>query len=123
MCLLIILMYIFAIALTQMAADTEMGEEHFPGVLSSMYSLWVYGTLLDGVSAICNEMKEESLICLFIFNVFIVLSAFTLMNMLIGVTCEVVSTVAAAEKEGIDLSYVRSQLQDILMSIDENSDG
>eukprot|EP00747_Dinoflagellata_sp_TGD_P085875 gnl/TRDRNA2_/TRDRNA2_163051_c1_seq2.p1 gnl/TRDRNA2_/TRDRNA2_163051_c1~~gnl/TRDRNA2_/TRDRNA2_163051_c1_seq2.p1 ORF type:complete len:143 (-),score=45.02 gnl/TRDRNA2_/TRDRNA2_163051_c1_seq2:237-665(-) len=43
--------------------------------------------------------------------------------MLIGVLCEVVSAVAATEKETLEVAYVKSKLQDFLQEIDEDTDG
>jgi len=123
MCLLMIITYMFAIALKQLSDGTEMGETYFPGVATAMYSLWVHGTLLDDLSGICMDMKNESYVCLFLFNVFVLLAALTVMNMLIGVLCEVVSSVAETEKEEMVVTYVRNSLRHILLEIDENSDG
>mmetsp|Transcript_19226 Transcript_19226/g.43757 ORF Transcript_19226/g.43757 Transcript_19226/m.43757 type:complete len:219 (+) Transcript_19226:2-658(+) len=45
------------------------------------------------------------------------------MNMLIGVLCEVVSAVAATEKEGLQVAFVTHKLQEVLALIDKNGDG
>merc|ERR1719236_424897 len=52
MCLLVIITYVFAIAFTQLAVGTPtIGEDYFANVAHSMYSLLIYATLLDNLSA------------------------------------------------------------------------
>ena len=48
--------------------------------------------------AILARMVIESYVCTFIMLMTIVLASMTLMNMLIGILCDVVSSVAASEK-------------------------
>jgi len=123
LCLLLIIMYMFAIALTQLSGeDTVIGGEYFPDVLNSIYTLWIYGTLLDDLAGICSEIKEESPLCLFVFIVFMLLSALTVMNMLIGVLCEGVFAVAATEKEEMKVTFVSSRLMQIMQDIDKDCD-
>merc|ERR1712137_697845 len=48
MCLLVLITFVFAIAFTQLAEDTDtIGELYFDNVALSMYSLLVYATFLD----------------------------------------------------------------------------
>jgi len=50
------------------------------------------------------------------------LAALTLMNMLIGVICEVVSAVAATERESMNLAYVKDRIKALLLTGDDNID-
>merc|ERR1719498_276364 len=52
--------------------------------------------------------------CAVAYAVVILLAALTMMNMLVGVLCEVVSAVAATEKEELAVTLVRTTLQQIL---------
>merc|ERR1719217_1878795 len=54
---------------------------------------------------------------------FVLLSSLTILNMLIGVLCEVVSAVAEAEKEKAVVTYVKSQLIDVLTDLDSDGTG
>merc|ERR1719343_1840184 len=63
MCLLLIIMYMFAIALTQMSRDTTMGEEYFDTVMWSIYTLWINGTLCDNLSTVAKDIIDESYLC------------------------------------------------------------
>merc|ERR1719456_149788 len=124
MCLLVILLYVFAIAFTQLAAESPIiRDAYFKNVALSMYSLLIYGTFLDDLSPFCDDIRAESIPCLVLLLVFICLSALTVMNMLIGVLCEVVSAVAATEKEMILTATVSDKMQGIVESLDTNSNG
>jgi len=123
MVLLILVTYVFAIAFTQLAAGTEMGENYFENVALSMYSLIVYGTFLDALSDFCNDIKEESAACMFLVVIFICLSALTVMNMLIGVLCEVISAVADAENEELRTAHAIEKMRGVTESIDTDSNG
>merc|ERR1712190_170761 len=80
MALLIIVTYMFAIALTLLADGVDVvGEEYFPGVLKAMFCLWVHGTLLDDLAGISNDLLDHSLACLGVFNLFILISALIIM--------------------------------------------
>eukprot|EP00440_Ansanella_granifera_P014328 gb/GFBE01015574.1/.p1 GENE.gb/GFBE01015574.1/~~gb/GFBE01015574.1/.p1 ORF type:complete len:594 (+),score=93.24 gb/GFBE01015574.1/:1-1782(+) len=123
MILLIIMMYIFSIAFTQLAEGTIMGAFYFPSVEHSMYSLLIYGTFLDNLAQFCDEVGNESGVCLMLVFIFLLLAACTVLNMLIGVLCEVVSAVAAVEKEMMMVEFVTSKLQTLLFSLDQDNDG
>jgi hypothetical protein len=124
LCLLLILIYVFAIAFTQLSVDTEVGRQYFDNVALSMYSLLIYATFMDELSSLCDDIrhsdKPEMLAIVFVF---VGLAALTVMNMLIGVLCEVVSAVAATEKEEIRTTTVVEKFRHILDSIDEDSNG
>jgi len=124
MCLLVIILYVFAIAFTQLAVDTVViRDAYFQNVALSMYSLLIYGTFLDDLSKFADDIRAESIPCLVLLLVFICLSALTVMNMLIGVLCEVVSSVAAREKEMILTQTVSEKMQGIVADLDTNSNG
>merc|ERR1711959_333929 len=86
MAMLVITTYIFAIACTQLSSGTtELNELYFRNVALSMYSLLVYATFLDNLSNLVDAARAESLPCLAVILLFIVLACLTLMNMLLGV--------------------------------------
>jgi hypothetical protein len=58
-----------------------------------------------------------------VFFVYVMLAALTIMNMLIGVLCEVVSAVAATEKEQLSCTWVKSRLQDLIDHLDQDKSG
>mmetsp|Transcript_102850 Transcript_102850/g.219951 ORF Transcript_102850/g.219951 Transcript_102850/m.219951 type:complete len:518 (-) Transcript_102850:197-1750(-) len=123
MCLLVILLYVFAIAFTQLTVDSEIGDVYFTNVSLSMYSLLIHATFLDDLAGFMNDIRNEMWPLLVLALVFIALAALTVMNMLIGVLCEVVTAVANTEREEIRANQVSEQLQSIVQSLDANNDG
>lgn len=122
LCLLIILLYVFGIAFKQMSEDTEMGAIYFNSVPEAMYSLLVYGTFMDNLGEVTRAIGEGSALCAVLFWMCVLFSALTVMNMLIGVLCEVVSAVAATERETLLVNFVKSQMHRIMASVDANVD-
>eukprot|EP00928_Gymnodinium_smaydae_P000301 TRINITY_DN10115_c0_g1_i2.p1 TRINITY_DN10115_c0_g1~~TRINITY_DN10115_c0_g1_i2.p1 ORF type:complete len:512 (+),score=91.06 TRINITY_DN10115_c0_g1_i2:55-1536(+) len=124
MVLLLIMIYVFAIALTQSARDFGFGEVFFTTVPYSMYSLIIYGTFLDNLASFLNEMiYEEAWICLTLAFAFIGLACLTVLNMLIGVLCEVVAEVADTERENIQSELMTEQMTRIIGEIDTDFNG
>eukprot|EP00931_Biecheleriopsis_adriatica_P038361 TRINITY_DN21983_c0_g1_i1.p1 TRINITY_DN21983_c0_g1~~TRINITY_DN21983_c0_g1_i1.p1 ORF type:complete len:635 (-),score=154.87 TRINITY_DN21983_c0_g1_i1:18-1922(-) len=118
-----LVLFVFGILFTQLADGTVMGAYYFPSVQKSMYTLLIYGTFLDDLGPFSNEVGAESAACLALVFVFVMVSACTVLNMLIGVLCEVVTAVAATEKEEMLVTFVTSKLQNLLSRLDKNSDG
>ena len=107
------LMYVFAVAMTQLLHGTTVGEKYYHSVPRSMYTLWIHGVLLDDVGVMANRLLREDWFYVGVYFFYILLAALTVMNMLIGVLCEVVSATAATEKEdqraengGLDPSWL-----------------
>lgn len=121
MCLQVIITYVFAIAFTQLAVGTPtIGEVFFSNVALSMYSLLIYSTLLDNMADFNDALRFEQWPLLALDLVFIALAALTVMNMLIGVLCEVVSAVADTERATILTETVKEKMLKIIDSLDSN---
>jgi len=121
--LLVILLYVFAIALRQLTDGTEMGEAHFSTVLASMYTLLIDGTFMDNLGELARSLGQDNPVCGVIFWLFVLASSLTVMNMLIGVLCEVVSAVAASEREGMQVAFVKDRMKPLFETLDESGDG
>merc|ERR1719215_1803699 len=80
------------------------------------------GTLGDSIGTVMRGISGNAL-ALICFFVFVILSAVTVTNMLIGVLCEVVSHVAEAEKEYAVLSKLKATLLVMLKRLDEDGSG
>lgn len=110
--LLLMILYIFAIAFTQLTRGTQCARQYFSSVPASMQTLFISGALLDEVGTLMNDLLAENLyISLTLMYTFVIMSAITVMNMLIGVMCEVISAVASAEKEAIQVQWLRKVLE------------
>jgi len=120
--LLLIMIYVFAIALVQLTKESEVGGAHFDSVPSAMYTLLVEGIIPDQ-GTMLETLGGEKWYAGLIFIVFVVLATFTMINMLIGILCEVACRVAATEKEKMDIDLLRSKLLSIISeSVDRNGD-
>eukprot|EP00927_Polykrikos_kofoidii_P087140 TRINITY_DN9967_c0_g1_i1.p1 TRINITY_DN9967_c0_g1~~TRINITY_DN9967_c0_g1_i1.p1 ORF type:complete len:697 (+),score=138.36 TRINITY_DN9967_c0_g1_i1:45-2135(+) len=118
------LLFVFAIVFTQMTVDTALKELYFRNVGASMYFLVVYGTLLLSTDFKADELSHEGgFLITCCFFLFILFGAVLLMNMLIGVLCEVVTAVAITEKEEMLVTYVRTKLEKVMAIIDEDGGG
>jgi len=120
--LLLLFTYVFAIAMTQLSIGTEFRAKYFQGVALSMYSLIVYGTFLDSLAEFCDDIRAESTPCLIVVAIFVVLASMTVMNMLIGILCEVISAVAVEEKETMVTEKVYDKLGSIVRTLDKDGD-
>eukprot|EP00435_Cladocopium_sp_Y103_P014695 s3249_g3.t1 len=109
--LVIAVLYVFGIAMRQATAGTEGGDQYFPSVWKSMFSLLVYATLLDSPAEVMSSLNEVGVA---LFLLVIALSALLLLNMLIGVMCEVVSGVSQTERESMAETFVREKVQQIM---------
>lgn len=124
LCLLVIFMYIFSIIFrSQLKSDDEYLLEKFGRIPNAMWTLLMSGAFMDSITVCANTLLEESPLLTIVFIMFIFLASFTVLNMLIGLLCEVVTAVAAAEKEKAIVVYVKSRLFDVLESLDADKSG
>ena len=82
--LLVVIMYVFAIAFVQLSAETSVGDDYFSAVPESMFTLLMYGIFMDNVGLLANKASEDPVL-LTMFLGFILLGSLTIMNMLVGV--------------------------------------
>jgi voltage-gated sodium channel len=123
MCLLVIGLYLFAIAMRQLTEGTSVGELFFYSVPASMYKLTIEGVFLDNLGDTVDTIAASSPFYAVIFLVFVVFAALMVMNMLIGVLCEVVSAVASTEKEEMNMLALKSKLKEVMNNLDQNQSG
>jgi hypothetical protein len=122
--LLLLILYVFAIVFKMQLGDPKYEmTEFFGSVPGAMICLFYSGTLGDNITFIFEEIKARKWSMAVVYLVYVFLTMFTVLNMLIGVLCEVVSEVDAKSKEDILIDYVRETLLKTLMEIDEESDG
>jgi len=121
--LLLMVLYVFGIALAQLTFDTSTGDELFSSVGESMYTLLLFGVLsLDYISDISAKLHEVHILLPVVLFIFVLLAPLTIMNMLIGVLCEVVSAVAKIEKESLLVNYAIGKVGQIVESLDTDGD-
>lgn len=114
--------YVFAVLFRQLTDGSNVGEESFPNIPSSLMTLLVEGMIPDNGGLMMELFKTQWYLAI-IFFLFLFLASLTFMNMLIGLLCEVVSTVTDAEKEDREIEMMTEKLRTTLASIDEDFDG
>jgi hypothetical protein len=131
--LLVIFTYVFAIIFTGQykgiadqegaTENDEMLQDYFGSMGHSMFTLIITGTLLDDLTTLAYVLLDDSQIMLWVLIIFILMSSFTVLNMLIGILCEVVSATAEGEKIKGAEAQVRETLEDVFDDIDEDRSG
>ncbi|CAK9085208.1 unnamed protein product [Durusdinium trenchii] len=122
--------YVFSIVINMFLSDVTSSEvivQKFSTLGLSMWSLLLHGTLLDGISDILEEVRALetqghdwtlgwSMIIIFCF--YVLLTNITVMNMLIGVVCEVVSEVKQKDEKNTAVDYLKRNLRELLIELD-----
>jgi len=125
MAMLVGIVYVFAIIMHMLLKDWEHIDEVFMywGTIGRcMLTLTANGTLGDSIGTVMRGIDRNAP-ALVVFFVFVILSAVTVANMLIGVLCEVVGHVAEAEKEYAVLAKLKTTLLLMLKDLDEDGSG
>lgn len=125
LCLQVVMLFIFGLIFKSQAVGTDKAVEglYFSTLRHSMWSLLMYATLLDGPAGVYLAIERDlGGIMAMLFLLFILVSAFTVMNMLIGILCEVISKVSETEKEEAQILWLKRHLQDIFECYDVNQD-
>jgi len=125
--LLLLITYVFSIALRNLVpkatGDDDIEVRFFSSVPEAMHNLIIFACFLDDLSDFILAVKEQSTVMFILSWVYIVLASMTVMNMLIGVLCEVISAVAEEEKEGMIVDEVNEKFGEIVKQLDTNNDG
>eukprot|EP00929_Paragymnodinium_shiwhaense_P034019 TRINITY_DN18559_c0_g1_i2.p1 TRINITY_DN18559_c0_g1~~TRINITY_DN18559_c0_g1_i2.p1 ORF type:complete len:382 (+),score=67.16 TRINITY_DN18559_c0_g1_i2:483-1628(+) len=126
--MLCILCYIWAIIFTGTYKHYPKDEEeglhfYFGSIGMSMFTFICNGTLLDNLADLVLAIKDDSLIMLALFLAFILLSAFTMLNMLIGILCDVVAQTEKEETERQALEIIKAAFLEAFRTIDTDGSG
>jgi len=117
-----VLLYVFGVVFKIQSEEDEMLKQIFPDVPASMWLLLLSGTFLDAPSVVANAVGAESPVLAGLFLLFIFLSSFMVLNMLIGILCDVVHQVALNEQEEAAVAFLKSTLLEILECHDKDND-
>merc|ERR1719356_1920625 len=121
MCLLLMIIYTFAIIFTQLAKGTHLEKTICSDMLTTMSTLLLGGILPD-FKPTTDAMAAEDFFFAAFFFMFVLLAYVTIMNMLIGVLVEVVGVVASVEKETYQVAAVKRVLLKWAPEADINCD-
>lgn len=107
--LMFLFIYVFAICFRILMTDMDVGEEYFSDVVESMWTLLIHSTFPD-TESLLRAVRRESEALAVLLVVFILITSVTILNMLIGILCEVVSVVSGSEKERMMVLHVKDTL-------------
>jgi len=104
---------VFSVGFRFSTIGTDVGEQYFASVLFGMKVLALHATMPDAMDFV-EDASSESIVIGLAVTFFMLLAALTLMNMLIGVLCEVIGVVSAVEKESARVQLVKDNLVEVL---------
>jgi len=125
--MVIAMIYFYSIILQMMLKNVTPLQQHFGSLPRCMWTLLMDGTLMDNTGYVMNKIiainTPLAFLACTLFLSFVLLSAMTVMNMLIGVLCEVVSTCAQEEKNEVLLRHFKKTVLSVLQAFDVEKDG
>lgn len=123
---LFVFTYVFAITFVSLAKDTPMleeGEEDvFQNVREAILRLTCESLFPDN-SPLIYALLERNIALAFLCIFFFFLTSFTIMNMVVGMMCEVVADVARDSNESATFAELADKLKELYAEIDDNTDG
>mmetsp|Transcript_47510 Transcript_47510/g.94466 ORF Transcript_47510/g.94466 Transcript_47510/m.94466 type:complete len:632 (+) Transcript_47510:34-1929(+) len=121
------LVYIFAIVMNMALKDEPTVHTYFGNLTMTIWTLVLDGVLADSPGTVIRLLASigtwNGRVGVLIFVVFILISCFFLMNMLIGVLCEVVNSVAEREKDEAAVNLIRETILLLLKEFDSDGNG
>jgi len=132
--LLVAIVYVFAILFTtefhQGGVDPDDIEDgtapvFFGTMYKSMTYLFICGTILDDITACANAIRgsTKGASMLIAFLLYVLMSSFTLFNMLIGILCEVVEATAEGERVKNTEGAVKDAISNLFSRMDTDGNG
>lgn len=119
------IVFLYAIIFkTESLEDVELHDEYFSSISHAAGTLMVHGILLDDIASVFvllfSSARPRLKVMLFLSFVFV--TTFTVLNMLIGILCEVVAEVDRREQDRAQIAYLRHNLLEFLELYDADKD-
>lgn len=127
--LICLLNYVFGIVLLMFLGNIVEISDHFGTLGLCMWTLIFSGTFLDGMKDVVDLLRTLELHgyswllgwgMISIFSMYVLLTNVTVMNMLIGILCEVVSEVKREDEEGVAIDFMKEHLRTMLTDLDQD---
>eukprot|EP00425_Heterocapsa_triquetra_P013103 CAMPEP_0195132228 /NCGR_PEP_ID=MMETSP0448-20130528/146506_1 /TAXON_ID=66468 /ORGANISM="Heterocapsa triquestra, Strain CCMP 448" /LENGTH=250 /DNA_ID=CAMNT_0040170219 /DNA_START=6 /DNA_END=754 /DNA_ORIENTATION=- len=125
MALLAFVVYIFALVLVQLSKGTPLEDELFPTVHEAMYNLFLVG-IFPEQGALLRQLGNQAWYFSLVGFLFMGVATLCIINMLIGILCEVSWRTSRIEQDKMNLNLVRATMQAVIDGdggIDCNHDG
>eukprot|EP00746_Dinoflagellata_sp_MGD_P141622 gnl/MRDRNA2_/MRDRNA2_74702_c0_seq2.p1 gnl/MRDRNA2_/MRDRNA2_74702_c0~~gnl/MRDRNA2_/MRDRNA2_74702_c0_seq2.p1 ORF type:complete len:937 (+),score=101.82 gnl/MRDRNA2_/MRDRNA2_74702_c0_seq2:70-2811(+) len=120
--LLLMLLYCFAIIFMVRCRETGPCAEIFPGLAISMWKLLAHGAFIDDFTEFVEEVYQADPIVALLLLIFVGFSHLTVLNMLIGIICEVALDVSNQEKMLTDQRCLKNDFLEFLECFDLDED-
>jgi hypothetical protein len=131
---LIMVIYVFSIIMNMLLkeSDHDLLSLRFQSIPHTMWTLLMDGTFMDNTGSLTRSIWDHyagngniiiAVLALTVFMFFTILSALTVLNMLIGVQCEVVSAVAQQEKDESEVGLMKRTVLVMLKHLDMDGSG
>jgi voltage-gated sodium channel len=102
--------------------ESDSAKDYFGSMGKSMFTLFIMGTILDDVTNATNAIRNSKRTMMLVaFIIFILISSFMMLNMLIGVLVEVVGATADGERAKSVEANVREAIAQLFDSMDKDS--
>jgi voltage-gated sodium channel len=114
--LLIIFNYIFGIMFTLFLKPHPQFDDWYGTVATSMFTLLTAATLNDRIINITTHIREDpdaGAHVVIAFMLYVLVSNFTVLNMLIGILCEVITGTTKKEMEKALIAVIEEEIWDI----------
>jgi hypothetical protein len=131
LCMLVL--YVFSIVFTNeyhqgLKADDDDDitdvEMLFGSMGKSMRHILIMGTILDDITACTYAIRSSgSILMLFVFIACVIISSFTLFNMLLGILCEVVEATGDYERSKNEEKTINDLMTSFFRSMDLDNSG
>jgi len=131
--LIIVLNYVFAIMMHMFLKDVVALHDDFRTLGLTMWTLAMDGTFMDSTKERLDLLRSlesdpdfdsaMAWMMILVMFAYILLTNITVMNMLIGVLCEVVSEVKGRDQEKIAITFMKQHLRGMLEALDVDNNG
>lgn len=110
MVLITVIVYVFSMAFRQLSYGSDSGEKFFKSVPHGMKTLLLNAAIPDATKFVDALGDDSNWIACFLVVIYFFFTSLTLLNMLIGVLCEVVSVVSCVEREAMQVAFVKGAI-------------
>jgi voltage-gated sodium channel len=122
--LLLLFLYVFAVFFRTMVRNTgtSVEEDFFATVWDTMWTLLIRGVLMDEITDLVAGLRQDAWPLAIVLMVFVFLTCFTLLNMLVGIVITVITDVTDESEEQCAKKEVREELCSILECYGEDQE-
>jgi voltage-gated sodium channel len=122
--LLTVVIYVFAVLFTQQLADDPVASKGcFENVLQAMNCLMLHSVFSEQREWLEDLREKAGDVFYAIAVLYLLVASLTVLNMLIGVLCEVISVTAKVEQEEILMQDLKGKLQKLMPHLEESRHG